>query len=88
MYSDDFHRMSWQEFCALLGGLSGNSPLGRIVQIRAEKDKKVLAHYNRYQHKIRNDWIRKRKVHVTPASIAERDDVMVQILAGFRSMAK
>lgn len=52
--------MRWDEFCALLSGLGPDTPLGRIVQIRAENDKDVLKHYTKDQHRIRNAW-RKRQ---------------------------
>ncbi len=52
--------MSWSEFCTLLSGLSPDTPLGRIVSIRAEKDPKVLKNFTKEQQKIRNDWQRRK----------------------------
>lgn len=52
--------MSWNEFCTLLSALSSDTPLGRIVSIRAEKDPKVLKNFTPEQKKIRNDWQRRR----------------------------
>lgn len=40
----------------MLSGLSADSPLGRIVQIRAENDPKMLKHFTAQQRKIRSDW--------------------------------
>lgn len=48
--------MKWDEFCSLLRGLSADSPLGRIVQIRAENDPEILKHFTKHQRKIRSDW--------------------------------
>jgi hypothetical protein len=48
--------MKWPEFKALLVGLSAETPLGRIVQIRAEEDPQMLEHFSPWQHRIRNEW--------------------------------
>lgn len=48
--------MKWGEFCSLLAGLSADSPLGRIVQIRCENDPKMLKHFTQHQRKIRSEW--------------------------------
>lgn len=52
--------MSWNEFCTLLSGLLPDTPLGRIVSIRAEKDPKVLKNFSPDQKKIRSDWQRRK----------------------------
>lgn len=52
--------MSWSEFCTLLSGLLPDTPLGRIVSIRAEKDPKVLKNFSADQKKIRNEWQRRK----------------------------
>lgn len=80
--------MTWQEFCSLLAGLSPDSPLGRIVQIRSENDKKVLKHFTKNQHKIRNDWRSRKMRKVAPATIEERDRLLEQLKSAFVSMAK
>ena len=48
--------MKWDEFRALIGGLSPKTALGRIVSIRAEDDEEVLKAYTHDMHKIRNEW--------------------------------
>lgn len=57
--------MKWGEFCALLSGLSADSPLGRVVQIRAESDPKVLKHFTAHQRRIRSDWRNRMALQVT-----------------------
>ena len=52
--------MSWSEFCSLLSGIMPETPLGRIVGIRAEKDAKVIKNFTKEQMKIHTDWILKR----------------------------
>lgn len=54
--SRELKGMKWGEFKALLAGLSPESPLGRIVSVRAEEDKEVLKNFSREQHRIRNEW--------------------------------
>ena len=56
VYSEEFKKMKWDEFRALIGGLSPKTALGRVVSIRAEDDKDVLESYTKDMHKIRNEW--------------------------------
>lgn len=49
--------MSWAEFCSLLAGIMPDTPLGRIVAIRAEKDPKVIKKFSTDQKRIRSEWI-------------------------------
>lgn len=48
--------MPWKEFKDLLCGLGPDTPLGRIVAIRAENDREILKNYTKSMHKIRNDY--------------------------------
>lgn len=49
--------MSWSEFCSLLTGIMHDTPLGQIVNIRAEKDPKVIKSFTKEQKRIRQEWI-------------------------------
>lgn len=62
--------MSWDEFCTLLSGLLPDTPLGKVVGIRAEKDPKILKTFTKEQKKIRNDWQRRKmqKLREDPAA--------------------
>lgn len=62
--------MPWSEFCTLLSGLLPDTPLGKIVSIRAEKDRKILKTFTKEQKKIRSDWQRKKmqKLKENPAA--------------------
>jgi hypothetical protein len=51
--------MSWREFSYLMNGLSAESPLGRIVTIRAEDDPEVLKEFTPEMRKIRADYRKK-----------------------------
>ncbi len=52
--------MSWSEFCSLLSGIMPETPLGRVVSIRSEKDSKVIKNFSKEQKRIRNEWIIRR----------------------------
>ena len=77
--------MTWNEFISLLGGLSEDSPLGRIVRIRLENDPNMLKQFSAHQKKIRSQWRSRRAKAV---STVDRDTFLNNILAAFKSMAK
>ena len=52
----EFETVSWDEFKSLLSGLAPDTPLGRVVAVRAENDREVLKRFTKEQHKIRNEW--------------------------------
>ena len=52
----EFETVSWDEFRALLAGLSPETALGRIVAIRSETDKNVIKHFSKEQMRIYNEW--------------------------------
>ncbi len=57
--------MRWGEFCDLLAGISPDTPLGRIVAIRAEDDPEVLKQFTPEQRRIRNRWRTKQAEQVS-----------------------
>ncbi len=69
--------MSWDEFSALLRGLDGDTPLGRIVRIRSEDDSNVLKSFTPEQRRIRSEWRSKgvKKIKTEDMSV---------VLEGFR----
>ena len=69
--------MKWSEFKSLLVGIGPETPLGRIVSIRAEDNKDILKHFSKEQHRIRNDWRARKAVTVTP-------DQMEAVLESFK----
>lgn len=52
--------MSWNEFCSLLTGIMYDTPLGRVVSIRAEKDQKVIKGFSKEEKRIRDEWLRRK----------------------------
>lgn len=76
--------MPWQEFRDFLVGIAPDTPLGRVVAIRAEKNKDVLKQFSKEQLKIRNDW-QKRKVK--KVSQGEMEDILTILKKAFLSMS-
>lgn len=71
--------MPWEEFKQLLAGISPDTPLGRIVAIRSETDRKVLKHFSKEQQRIRSEWQRRRAKNI-------KQENMQQVLEGFKQM--
>lgn len=78
--SRELKGMKWNEFKALLAGISPETPLGRIVSIRAEDDKEILKHFTREQHRIRNDWRGSKAVEMTEQ---QRQQTLEQLKQAF-----
>ena len=76
--------MKWNEFASLLSGLSPDSPLGRLVQIRTETDKKVIKNFTSHQRKIYNEWQTKRLKTSSPQA---NENAIEQMRQMFVSMA-
>ena len=74
--------MKWKEFKALISGLSSDTPLGRIIQIRSEEDPQMLDSFSTGQHKIRNDWRNRRAKKRTEK---ELDEVLIELQKSFAS---
>jgi hypothetical protein len=48
--------MQWSEFCSLVSGLMGDTPLGNIVQIRAETNTERIKAMTPQEKRIRSEW--------------------------------
>lgn len=82
--SRDLKGMKWDEFKALLCGISPETPLGRIVSIRSEDNKEILKHFTKEQRRIRSEWRNKRAKKVTEEEMAV---MLEQLKQGFIEMA-
>lgn len=83
--SRDLSGMSWREFSYLLNGISGDTPLGRIVSIRAENDPDVLKHFTPEEKRIRNEYRRKTAKQKDAKEVAS---VIEQFRQAFVQLAK
>lgn len=77
--------MKWDEFKALVSGLSADTPLGRVVSIRAENDKETLKHFNKEQKRIRDEW-RNRTAQKMDQTTFEQE--MLNLEKMFEAMAR
>lgn len=68
--SNELSAMSWREFSYLIEGLSGDTPLGRTVAIRAETDPDVIKGFTPYEKRIRNEY-RKKQAMKKPSKDVE-----------------
>lgn len=66
-------------------GLSGDSPLGQLISIRAEKDPEKLKQFTPQQRKIRNDYLSKQAQHKTAKQVKE---VLENMKIAFERMAE
>ena len=86
--SREIHDMPWTEFRQLLIGLSSDTALGRIISIRSEDDKEILKSFTKEQHRIRNDWQKKRaKILAETMTKEEMADAMDKFKDAFLHMA-
>lgn len=60
--------MQWDEFMTLLSGLNGETPLGNVVRIRSEKDRKVINKFSKSERAIYNEWRSKKRRKPTGTS--------------------
>lgn len=77
--------MSWREFSYLINGLSGETPLGRIISIRAESDPEVLKEFTADEKKIRAEYAQK---IAKKRSEKDVDNVLDNLKNAFMRMAK
>lgn len=82
--SQQLDSMKWDEFKALLVGIGPDTPLGRIVSVRAEDDPEMLKHFTKDQHRIRNEWASRKRKHISDADMS---DMLENLKRAFISMA-
>ena len=68
----EFESVSWDEFKSLIAGIDPETPLGRVVAIRAETDRNVIKNFNKEQKHIYNAW-RNRKAETMPPATYEQE---------------
>ncbi|WFR60257.1 Gp15 family bacteriophage protein [Anaerocolumna sp. AGMB13025] len=85
IYSEVFKTMKWDEFKALVSGLSADTPLGKIVGIRAENDKDTLKRFTKEQRRIRDAWRSKSAQKMDQATFEQE---MFKLEKMFEAMAK
>ena len=66
----------------MLGGIAPETPLGRVVAIRAETDKDVIKRFSRDQKRIYDNWRNRKAEAITP------EDYKLQMAQLERTMAQ
>lgn len=69
VYSQEFRAMKWLEISALIAGIGPETPLGRIVAIRAETDKDRIKEFSDGQKQIWRSWRSKLAEQKTEADL-------------------
>lgn len=81
--------LAHEEWSKLVSGLLDDTPLGRVVAVRAESDRKTIAQMSPWQRKIRDDWAAflatrrpKRSREELSAQMAELERMIAQAFGG------
>ena len=80
--SSDLKSMSWREFSYLLEGLSGETPLGRMVAIRAEDDPERIKEFTPEQKKMRSEYRAKIAMKKTDEEVTNAIEQFKQAFIG------
>lgn len=79
--------MSYQEFINLINGLLSESPLGKVVSIRAESDRDRLKTFTSLEHQVRNEWRSKcENKYVSSMSKEEQEFSLKALRDAFRKL--
>lgn len=81
----DFETVCWDEFKSLLASIAPETPLGRMVAIRAETDKNVINHFSKDQKRIHSEWRNRKAETMKPETYEQEMIYLEQMMA---AMAK
>ena len=77
--------LPYPEWALLVSGLMDDTPLGRVVAVRSEKDRKVIEKMGPWQRKLRSDWQRfaakRDAARMTPAEMRRQMDGLERAMA-------
>ncbi len=48
--------LKYSDWTKMVSGLMDDTPLGRVVAVRSEKDQEMIRRMNKWQKQIRADW--------------------------------
>ena len=80
--SSELKSMSWREFLFMLEGLSGETPLGRVVNIRAEDNPEKLKDFTPEQKRMRNEYRAKIAKKKSDKEVADAIEQFKQVFIG------
>jgi hypothetical protein len=61
--------MSWREFSYLINAMPGDTPLGRVISIRAETDPAVIKDFTPGEKRIRSEYLTKAAKQMPQAKV-------------------
>lgn len=77
--------LPYPEWAKLVSGLMDDTPLGRVVAVRAEEDRNVIARMGPWQRRIRSEWsahlVQKAIERSTPQQLRSEMDGLEKALA-------
>lgn len=80
---NELSEMTYSEFCALLGGISCDTALGRVISIRSENDREMLKRFTPEQRKIRAQWRTRSAANMSETEVKKQ---MYALAAAFRGI--
>ena len=87
--SHEIHDMPWAEFCQYLAGLSSETPLGKMIQLRTETNPDMLKSMTPGQRRIRSEWQQKRAAKLAQKISPEQmSEFLEQMKQAFISMSE
>lgn len=82
--SRDLSGMKWKEFSAFLTGMDRDTPLGKIIAIRSEKDPARLREFTPEMRRIRSQWLSRKTKQMPQEKI---DSFLESMKRAFISLA-
>lgn len=76
--------LPWAEWSVLVGGLMDDTPLGRVVAVRSERDVGVIRRMTVHQRQLRSEWQRfcaRREMARDPEGIRQRQAALERSMA-------
>lgn len=55
----EINTIKWSEVRVMIAGLTSETPLGKIISIRAETDPDIIKNFSPDMRRIRNEWVNK-----------------------------
>ena len=71
--------LPYSEWSKLVSGLMDDTPLGRVVAVRTETDRKVISQFSTWQRQIRADWNAFKAKRMSQQSTEDMEQQMKQL---------
>ncbi|MEG0168188.1 MAG: hypothetical protein RR709_10035 [Ruthenibacterium sp.] len=81
--------LPYTDWAKLVSGLMDDTPLGRVVSVRSEKDRDAVHNMTAWQHQMRSDWnaftakrLAQRPKQQTAAEMANLEKMIAKMFGG------